>query len=142
MAYEIPSFFFGVLPADADLSAAGSGENPSFMFTAVGVGAAVNTLGYGVGGAALQVPSASVGPVIGLLQNNPQLGEAGIVMVAGVSKAQALCTWSIGNLLSADSTTGKLQVASSGQYIVAQALENAVAGDISSVLLKPGAAKA
>lgn len=135
MAYEIPSFFFGVLPADVDMSAQGGGENPTLQFTAVGLGAAVNTPGYGAGGAALQLPAAMVGQVIGILQNNPIVGEPGLVMVHGVSKARCHTAWAIGQLLSCDAASGGLQPAAAGQYAVAVGLEVAVAGDISSVLL-------
>ena len=132
MSYEIPSFFVGVLPSDADLSV-----EASYQYTAVCVGAAANTLGQGVGGAALQKPSsgAAVGPAIGILQNNPVVGEAGVVMVHGVSKAICHTAWSIGQLLAVDAASGGLIPATSGLYAVAQALENAAVGDISTVLL-------
>lgn len=129
MAYEIPSFFVGVMPADIDMS-----SELSFQFAGVCVYTALSTLGTGVGGAALCPPSATSSPIIGILQNNPAQAEAGNVMVEGVSKAIAGGSFNIGDLLMATSA-GKFVLATSGNYAVAQALEQAVLGDISTVLL-------
>lgn len=129
MAYEIPNFFLGVLPADIDMS-----TEATYQYTGVCVYTAQNVTGAGVGGAALCPPSSTSTPIIGVLQNNPQLNEAGTVMVQGVTKAVAGAGFPIGTLLEVNSA-GKFLTATSGQYAVAQALENASTNDITTVLL-------
>lgn len=129
MAYEIPNFYLGVLAADIDMSV-----ESTFQFSGVCVYTAVSTQGYGTGGAALCPPSATSTPIIGVLQNNPQPGEAGTVVIQGVSKALAGGTVNIGQLLMTNST-GQFVVATTGNVAVAQALESAVVGDIFTVLL-------
>jgi Uncharacterized conserved protein (DUF2190) len=133
MAYEIPSFYVGVLPADIDMSAE-VGEYYTYQYRGVCVYTAVSTQGTGIGGAALIPPSGASTPIIGVLQNNPQQGEAGQVMVQGVSKAQAAASFSIGTLLMVNSS-GQFLAATSTNFAVAQALENANSGDITTVLL-------
>lgn len=133
MSYEIPSFYVGVLPADVNMT-----SETSNQFAGVCVYQALSTTGTGIGGAALCPPSAAnaSNPIIGVLQNNPQQGEAGSVMVAGVSKALAGGTFHIGELLYTDGSGKFLKAApSSGHYAVAQALEEAVSGDVTTVLL-------
>lgn len=129
MAYEIPNFTVGVLPADVDMS-----SEAAYQYAGVCVYTAISTVGTGVGGAAICPPSAASTPIIGVLQNNPQQGEAGTVLVQGVSKALASGAFNIGQLLMVDSA-GKFLVATSGNYAVAQALEKAAIGDITTVLL-------
>jgi hypothetical protein len=129
MAYEIPSFYVGVFPADIDMS-----SEASFQYTGVCVYTAVSQQGTGFGGAALINPGGTSSPIIGVLQNNPQPGEAGQVMVQGVTKAQAGGAFQIGNLLMVNSA-GQFVVATSGNYAVAQALETAASGDVTTVLL-------
>lgn len=126
MAWEQPGFSIGVFPADADLS--------GNQYSAVKLVAAGATTGYGEGGAAVELPSASGEASLGIVQNNPQLGEAAAVMVHGVSKAIAGETISIGNLLMS-LPSGKLGVATSSKYAIAQALEDAVNNDTFTVLL-------
>lgn len=128
MAYEIPGFMIGILPADADLSAAAK------QFTGVCAHTAVNTTGTGGGGASLCIPSATTSPIIGVLQNNPLLGEAGTVMHNGVSKVLAGGTFQIGDLLMCQSD-GKFVKATSTNYAVAQALETGASGSIVAALL-------
>ena len=72
--------------------------------------------------------------MLGVLQNNPQQGEAGQVMVQGVTKAQAGGTFHIGNLLMTNSA-GQMVLATSTNFAVAQARETAASGDITTVLL-------
>lgn len=129
MAYEIPNFYVGVLPADIDMS-----SEATFQYTGVCVYTAVSTVGTGVGGAALCPPSATSSPIIGILQNNPQQGEAGQVLVQGVSKAQAGGAFNIGDLLMVNSS-GLFVKATSTNFAVAQALEKAASGDITTVFL-------
>ena len=137
MGYEIPDFYVGVFPADIDMSAnpsPGSDTDPTYQFTGVCVYTALNTQGTGVGGAAIIPPSATSSPIIGVLQNNPQLGEAGTVMVQGVTKALAGGSFDIGDLLQCNSS-GAFILATGGTFAVAQALEQAVSGDICAILL-------
>lgn len=134
MAYEIPNFYVGVFPANIDLSAA-EGEYFSYQYTGVCVVTANSVQGTGIGGGAVSTPSTTSTPIIGVLQNNPQQGEAASVMVQGVSKVQAGASWNIGALLSCNPSTGQFKVAVTGEYAVAQALEQAQSGDITTVLL-------
>lgn len=122
-AYEIPSFYLGVIEAEVDLS--------SSQYLAVKPQAASAV--SGTEGASLVLAGAG-DPAIGILQNNPLAGEAGSVMIHGVSKAQLGGTVSVGSLLAVDGS-GKLVVAASGNYIIGEALMAGVSGDIISVLL-------
>ena len=127
MAYQIEDFNVGVLPANVDLTGS--------QFLAVEVIPATATVGTGTGGAALGFPSAG-GVILGILQNNPQVGEAGEVAVSGVSKAVAGAgSITIGALLMA-AANGKLIPATAGNVAVAQALESASSGDVFAVLVK------
>lgn len=130
MAYEIPSFYVGVLPADIDMSV-----EATYQYSGVCVYTAVSTQGTGFGGAALIPPSGTSVPIIGVLQNNPQQGEAGQVMVQGVTKAIAGGSFNIGALLMVTSS-GQFVLATSTNYAVAVALEKAASGDITTILLQ------
>src|SRR5258708_18839 len=120
MAYEIPNFYVGVLPADVDMSL-----ESSWQFSGVCVGPAQNVIGTGTGGAALVSPSTVSTPILGVLQNNPIAGEAGQVMEHGVSKAILGATVTIGAILKV-TTAGAFVPATTGTYGVAQALESGV----------------
>lgn len=130
MAYEVPNFYVGQLPADIDMSL-----EASFQFAGVSVRAAVNGVGTGNGLAALVPPVSTSNPMIGILQNNPVQGEAGTVMVEGVSKAICGGTVAIGDPLMVNGA-GAFLKATTGNLQVAIALENAVAGDVFTVLLQ------
>lgn len=136
MAYEIPNFYIGVLPADIDMSAQPQGnQDPTFQYTGVCVYTAVSTEGAGVGGAALIPPSGASSPIIGVLQNNPKQGEAGTILNQGVTKAKAGGPLSIGDLVMCNSA-GAFLKATSGNYAVGVALEQAATGDITTILLE------
>ncbi len=122
-AYEIPSFYLGVIEAEVDLSAA--------QYTAVKVQAA-SAVG-GTEGASVNTPALGAA-AIGIVQNNPLAGEVAAVMIHGVSKALLGGTVAVGDLLMCDAT-GKLILATSTHYAIAQALIAGVSGDIASVLL-------
>jgi len=129
-AYEIPNFYVGVIPADLDMS-----DEALYQFTGVCVRTAANTQGAGsVLGAALVPPVSASTPIIGVLQNNPIVGEPGVVMVEGVTKAKAGGPIAVGQLLKC--VSGKFVVADSASYAVAVALESAVDGDVFTILLK------
>lgn len=126
-SYEIPGFMVGVIEANQDMSV-----ESSYQFTPVTVVAAT---GAGLTGPAGLAPVAATGDsIIGILQNNPQLAEAGTVMQNGISKAKIKQTVSIGQKLMA-APTGGLQVCTSGKDAVAIALNAGVAGDVIPVLL-------
>lgn len=128
MAYEIPSFTLGTLPANVDMS------DDAFQYTAVDIGAAVAPVsGTGIGGAAL-VPASSGSPVLGILQNRPKANEAGTVMCDGVTKARAGGTIAVGAYIKVG-TGGKL-VSSAKADAIGRALESAVTGDIFTVILR------
>jgi len=125
-AYEIPGFMLGVIPANADMSAEATNQ-----FCAVDV---IPATGAGLSGPAIALSGAGAA-ILGILQNNPFLGEAAEVMVAGVSKARLSGTVAEGALLMCD-TAGKLLVATSGNQAIAKALSSGVSGDVCPVLLK------
>lgn len=131
--YELPLFFIGLLAADIDMSTK-TDDVSDFQYTAVVVKAAVNIEGAGNGGAALNKPSAG-DPILGILQNSPNQGEAGTVMAQGLSGAKISGTVHIGDILATDAD-GALKVATGGQYGVAQAMEEAVDGDFATVYVK------
>ena len=143
MSYELPNFDLGIFPADVDMSGDVQDSVPTdsvFQYSAVVIRAAVNTPGYGVGGAAVApAPSAGV-PALGILQMNPQLGEAAQVMTDGVSKCQVNANVSIGQILMAGTPLGSgavpLVPATSGNYGIGMALETGSAGAIVAVLLR------
>jgi hypothetical protein len=126
-AYEIPGFALGVLPANIDMSV-----EATYQYTAVEVGPAT---GAGLSGAAIVAPPSAGAACIGILQNNPQLGEAAAVMVSGVTKAQLGAGVGIGTKLMVKDSGGTLIAATSTNFAIARALENGVSGDIIAVLL-------
>jgi hypothetical protein len=126
-AYEIPGFYIGVLEANISMVV-----EATYQYTGVDVSAAT---GAGLVGPGALVPPASAGvAILGILQNNPQLAEAGQVMTSGVTKAVAGGTFAIGAILAVNSS-GQLVAATSGQYGVAKALQAGVSGTIVSVFL-------
>lgn len=127
-AYEIPNFYVGIFPAEINMS-----TEATYQFHAVFIGAASATTG--AYGASLQMPAAG-GNILGILQNNPMLGEAGQVMVEGISKATAGATISAPGVLLMTTTAGALIPATSGNVACAIALAAASSGDIIPVLLK------
>lgn len=133
MAYEMPDFEVGIFPADIDMSAL-VGQNYTYQFRGMCVYTALSTTGVGGGGAAVIPPSATSSPIVGVLQNNPLQGEAAALVVSGISKGQAAGSFSIGDLLMTNSA-GQFLKATSTNYQVAQALEQAVSGDICAILL-------
>lgn len=131
MSYEIPGFSIGIFPANIDMSV-----EATWQFRFVDVVVASATTGYGNGGAALGAPSGVGVPGLGIVQNNPMVGEAGLVMTDGVSKAVAGGTIALDALLMIKDASGSLITATSTNYAVAKALESAVSGDIFAVLVK------
>jgi hypothetical protein len=73
--------------------------------------------------------------MLGVLQNNPAIAEAAIVVTDGVSKALAGGTFAIGAILTVNAA-GQFVTAASGNYGCAKALQNGASGTIVSVFLK------
>jgi hypothetical protein len=132
MAYEQPGMRYGFLAADIDMS-----NRATWQFAPVWQGPAVNTVGQGFGGAALVAKGSRTDPPLGILQNNPVQGEAGCVVIGGVSKAIAGGTIAVGAILTPNAGGTALIAATSGTYGMARALESGVTGAIISVELRP-----
>ena len=128
MGYEQPLFKVGLFPSDDDRS-----NDIANQFYGVDIGVAKNVVGTNQGNAAIVMPTAG-GRIIGVLQNNPIQGEACELTSAGICKAKATGTFSVGDELSIDAQGGFVK-ASNGT-VVAIALEQAVTGDVTSVFLK------
>ena len=127
VAYEQPNMLFGVLEANVDMS-----SESTWQYTGVDVLAAS---GAGLTGpAALVAPISSGAPILGVLQNNPQLAEAGTVMIHGVSKVKAGGAFAIGDLLAVNAS-GLFIKAASTNFAVAKAMEAGTNGYIVCALL-------
>lgn len=127
VSYEQPNMLFGVLEANVDMSV-----ESTWQFTGVD---ALAASGAGLTGpAALVAPISSGAPILGVLQNNPQLAEAGTVMIHGVSKIAAGGVFQIGDLLAVNAS-GLFVKAASTNFAVAKALEVGANGLISCALL-------
>lgn len=128
-AFEIPNFLVGIWPANIDMSA-----EATYQYTVVDLFAAAGGVS-GYAGAALNLASSGY-PALGILQNNPQLNEAGTVLIQGISKAKAgTGGWAVGQLLMSDGS-GNLIPATSTNHAIAKALMTANSGDVGSVLVK------
>lgn len=125
-AYEIPDFYVGNLEANVDMSV-----ESTWQYTGVDVAVAS---GSGLLGTAALVAPASGAAILGVLQNNPALAEAGNVMISGVSKVKAGGSFSIGQVLAVNAS-GLFIAAASGNYGVAKALQAGSSGIYVSVLL-------
>lgn len=125
-AWEIPGFQYS-LPANIDMSSEGSYE-----FTPVTVVAAT---GVGINTPAACAPVAATGDqIIGVLQNNPTLAEAASLVQTGISKVLVKQAVTIGAKLMA-APVGGFQVATSGNYQVAIALDVGAPGNYIPALL-------
>src|SRR4051812_2536124 len=131
MAYEQPGLRYGFLAADIDMS-----NKATWQFAPVWLGPAVNIVGQGFGGAALVAKGSRTDPPVGILQNNPVQGEAGTVVVNGVSKVIAGGTIAVGDLLMPNGGGTALIKATTGNYAMARALESGVSGTIISAELR------
>lgn len=130
MAYEIPGFGHS-LRADVDMSAIAT-----WQFSAVWLNVATaQGAGTGNGLAVISGQGALTTPPLGVLQNNPQQGEAGEVMITGITKVIYGATIALGTLLAANSA-GALVPAATGTWCIGQALESGTAGDIATMLFR------
>ncbi|RYF52403.1 MAG: hypothetical protein EOO38_00260 [Cytophagaceae bacterium] len=128
MSYEQPLLKLGEFPSEIDRT-----NITTYQYSAVAVAPSTTIVGAGVGNATLQAPAAG-GRIIGILQDNPRKGQAAEVTALGISKWRAAGSFSVGDELSTD--VNGYAVKGSGGTVVAIALEQAVAGDITTVLLK------
>ena len=127
VAYEVPSFYLGNLQANQDLSVESVGQYVALT--------AVVASGAGLAGAAADLPAPG-GPIVGVCQNNPQLGEPATIMVSGVSKARVSGAVSAPGILLMVDAAGKFLPATAGNFAVAMAMQSAVAGDVAAILIK------
>lgn len=124
MSYEVPNFVPGVFDANVDLTDA--------QYLPV---KSVAATGANVSNAAIAKIGSSGEPMIGILQNSPQLAEAATVMVSGISKAVCRGTGLVVGAKLMAVPTG-LGVATSGSYVVATLLEDGSDGNVLSVLIQ------
>lgn len=123
MAYEIPAFKLGNLPAAADLSTK-------------------QYYGMKVVSGGIDVIAAAGGIGIGILQNKPLSGEAAEVTVLGVSKAIGSGSLSKGALVAFDAS-GKLKAAVLGKTDTSDAggaADPLIASHVVGILLEDCAA--
>lgn len=131
-AYEIPSFYVGVLEANVAMGNQTVGSGTVFQYTGVDAIAATGT-GL-VGPAAIGAPLSSGAAIIGILQNNPLLAEVGAVMVHGVTKMYCGGTVTIGAILAVNAL-GQCVAAASTNFGIGKALQAGTSGQIIPVLL-------
>lgn len=124
MAFEVPNFSPGVFSANASLTSA--------QYLPV---KAVAVSGAGVTAPAVGLITSSGEPMVGLLQNGPELAEAASIMVEGISKAVVRGAGLVVGARLMATPTG-LAVCTSGNFIVATLLEDATDGDVASVLIQ------
>lgn len=74
----------------------------------------------------------------GILQNVPESGKSGTVMVFGISKAVYGATVAAGAALMVNAS-GQLITATAGNFIVGTALEAGAVNEVHNVLLQPNA---
>lgn len=79
-------------------------------------------------------------PAVGVLQDAPLPGQAGSVMVYGISKVKVAGAVGVGARLAAHNDgSGRVSIASSGSYVIGIALEPATsAGQVITALIFPG----
>lgn len=83
-------------------------------------------------------PTAVTDQVIGVLQNDPDTGEMGSVMIFGVSKVVADAAITLGDIIGT-SLDGQAQTAVATQYSCGKALETVTGvGQIFKALIGPG----
>ena len=126
-AWEIPGFSYS-LPANIDMSVAAT-----YQYTPV---RALAASGNGIYTPVACAPVAATGDaIVGVLQNNPQLAEAGTIVNNGISMALVKQAVAIGTKLSA-APTGGFKPAITGEYASAIALgASDGAGELIAVLL-------
>jgi hypothetical protein len=121
-AYESPQICFGTLTAAADLS------SKQYHFVKLASATTVN------------VCSAITDVPIGVLQNDPESGEAAVIAIFGISKVVADGTITAARWLgtSADSQAAGITPGSDTTvYVMGQAIQAASAGETFTMFLNP-----
>jgi hypothetical protein len=129
MSYAQPLEKIGYLSSDDDRSVVAFNQ-----FYGVHIGTAANIVGAGRGNPAVIKPSAG-GSFYGILQNNPVQGEACEITRKGTSQAYAGGSFAVGDKLKVDGNGAFVKGVVGTDTIVAQAVEQAVAGDITTVYI-------
>jgi len=92
----------------------------------------------GTGANQVNAASAQGAASIGVLQNDPQAGEAAMVRFLGTTKVVAGAAITKGARITTGAT-GKAEAAATGDYVIGRALEAAAAdGDIIEIMLVQG----
>ncbi len=123
MSFEIPNFQPGCFCANEDLTEA--------QYLPV---KAVAATGENATAPAVAKIGTSGEQFVGILQNNPDVGEAASVMTEGISKVVLRGSISVGDKLMAVPTG--VGTCGSAKYQVGIALEDGVDGDIISMLIQ------
>ena len=121
-AYESPQICFGTLTAAADLS------SKQYHFVKLASATTVN------------VCTATTDRAIGILQNDPESGEAAVIAIFGISKVVADGTITAAKWLgtSADSQAAGITPGSDTTvYVMGQAIQAASAGETFTMFLNP-----
>jgi len=129
MSYAQPLMKVGQFPSNDDRSTVAFNQ-----FYGVHIGTATHIAGAGRGNAAILKP-VDGGSFFGILQSNPQQGEACEITRCGISQAKATGSFAVGDKLKLDNDGGFVKGTVGTDTIVAQALEQAVAGDITTVYI-------
>lgn len=108
------------VPAEADLTA--------LQFTAVRWGT----------GKQIVSATANSAPVLGILQNKPNTGQAGCVAISGIAKAKAGGAWGSGDALTPTTGGALIATTSNNHFIIGYAHEDAASGDVAQVRIAPG----
>jgi hypothetical protein len=77
--------------------------------------------------------------IVGVMQDDPDTGEAGAVRVMGISKVVAGKNFTYNALLTADSGGEATDNVTSGDFILGISLSSVATGETATVLLTPGA---
>lgn len=122
-------FKVGFLSSDDDRTVKATNQ-----FYGVHVGTAKNIVGFGQGNSAILKPSAG-GAFFGVLQNNPLQGEACEIARLGITQAKAGGSFANGDSLKLDDDGQFIKADAGDTAVVAQALEQAVLGDITTIYI-------
>lgn len=83
------------------------------------------------------VATAQTDEVIGVLQNRPKQGQAGTIMVSGITKVKTGANVAAVGALIVATTAGAVTVGTTGGKPFAKSLQTSTNGDIVPVLLQP-----
>lgn len=127
MSWEMPQWTVSQWSADVDMS-----TKATWRFAPVWLGAASNITGHN--GAALVAKGSLTYPPLGILYNNPIVGEAGLVCIHGICPAIIGGNVAIGDPLTPNAGgTALIKATTTGQWVIGRALEAQVSGDIGTI---------